>query len=155
MIQRIQSVYLLLTTLLSALFLTGKILTFKGEKGTDFIMNIKGTWQITETGGNVMIQNQVPVLVVLILIILLSLVTIFFYKRRKLQLKLNIGVIVLIITFIGVLLFYALSIIKKYQASLVPGWKMFIPFLMILSGILTYRGIKKDEELVKSYDRLR
>lgn len=121
----------------------------------DIWMNIKGAWQVTEAGGNEIIRNQIPALVVLILVILVSVATIFLYKRRKLQIKLCLAVIVLIISFIGVLLFYALSVINKYQASPVPGWKMLIPLMMIFFGILAYRGIKKDEELVKSYDRLR
>jgi hypothetical protein len=155
MIQRIQSVYLLLTTLLSALFLTGNILTFKTAAGADITINIEGAWQLTGTGNREIIRDQIPAFVILVLIIMLSTATIFFYKKRKLQMKLSLAVIVLIVAFIGVLLFYALSIIINYHAVIVPGYKMFISALMLLSGILAYRGIRKDEDLVKSYDRLR
>ena len=155
MIQRIQSVYLLLTTLLSALFLTGSILTFKTAAGADITINIKGAWQLTGAGNREIIRDQIPALVILVLIIMLSTGTIFFYKKRKLQMKLSLAVIVLIVAFIGVLLFYALSIIINYHAVIVPRYKMFISALMLLSGILAYRGIRKDEDLVKSYDRLR
>jgi glucan phosphoethanolaminetransferase (alkaline phosphatase superfamily) len=141
--------------MLSGLFLTGNILTFDGKTEADIMMNIKGVWQVTGTGYNAMIRTQFPALVILVSILLLSVVTIFFYTKRKIQMKLTLGIIVMIIAFVGILLFYTFAIINKYQVSLVPGWKMFIPFLMLLFGILAYRGIKKDEELVKSYDRLR
>jgi LPXTG-motif cell wall-anchored protein len=155
MIQRIQSVYLLLTSLLSVLFLKGNILVFKKEISTEIVMNIKGAYQLTATGSLDKIQNQIPALIILATILLLSLAAIFFYRKRKLQMKLTLGVIALIIAFIATLLFYTVSIINKYQAVVVVGYKMFIPLLMIMFGILACKGIRKDEELVKSYDRLR
>lgn len=155
MIQRIQSVYLLLTVLLSSLFLKGNILTFKKDTGTIIIMNIKEAYQLTETGSSGLIQNQIPALIILFTVLLLSLIAIFLYRNRKLQMKLTLGIIVLTIAFIAVLIFYSVSIILKFQVTLVLGYKMFIPLLMILFGILACRGIRKDEELVKSYDRLR
>jgi len=150
-----QSVYLLLTSLLSGLFLNGDILTFKKEAGADIVMNLTGAYQLTATGSLEKIQNQFPVPVILLAILLLSLAAIFFYRKRKLQMKLTLVVIALIIAFIATLLFYAVTIIKKNQAVPVAGFKMFIPLLMILFVILAYRGIRKDENLVKSYDRLR
>ena len=155
MIQRIQSAYLLLTSLLSALFLTGNILTLKRESGPNIMMNIMDAWQVSGAGGSEIIQNQTPALIILVLIILLSIITIFFYKKRKLQMKLSLCVIVLIIAFIGIVLLYTISVINKLQATIIPGYKMFVPVLMLLSVILAYRGIRRDERLVKSYDRLR
>ncbi len=155
MIQRIQSVYLLLTSLLSVLFLKGDILTFKKEAGTDIVMNLMGAFQHSATGSLDKIQNQIPVPVTLLAILLLSLAAIFFYRKRKLQMKLTLVVIAFNIAFIAILLFYTLTIINNNQAILVKGYKMFIPLLMLLFEILAYRGIRKDEALVKSYDRLR
>jgi hypothetical protein len=155
MIQRIQSVYLLLTALLSSLFLKGNILTFKKDSGTDIVMNIKEAYQLTETGNIGLIQNQIPALIILVTVMLLSLIAIFFYRKRKLQMKLTMGVLLLTFAFIAVVIFYSVSVIDKYQVVPVLGYKMFIPLLMILFGILAFRGIRKDEELVNSYDRLR
>ncbi len=155
MIQRIQSVYLLLTALLSSLFLKGNILTFKSDSGTGITMNISEAYQHTGTGSTGLIQDQIPALIILIMTMLLSLITIFFYRNRKLQMKLTLGVIVSILVFIAVLVFYSASIISEYSVAPVLGYKVFAPVLMILFGILAYRGIRKDERLVKSYDRLR
>jgi hypothetical protein len=43
----------------------------------------------------------------------------------------------------------------KHSTEIVPGIKMALPFLMLISMILAYKGIKKDDDLVKGYDRLR
>jgi predicted HAD superfamily Cof-like phosphohydrolase len=52
-------------------------------------------------------------------------------------------------------LYYLLWVTGKFQTELVPGVKMLIPLLILTFGILAFIGIKKDEKLVKSYDRLR
>jgi hypothetical protein len=55
----------------------------------------------------------------------------------------------------GAVAYYILIFIQSHNVSLVPGIKTFIPVVTIILSILAYRGIKKDEALVKSYDRLR
>jgi K+ transporter len=56
---------------------------------------------------------------------------------------------------IALLVYYGITVIQRYHSELVPGIKMFIPVLILIFAILAYRGIKKDEDLVKSGDRLR
>jgi hypothetical protein len=53
------------------------------------------------------------------------------------------------------MLYYLFWVIGKYHSELIPGFKMFVPLVILVFGILAYVGIKKDENLVKSYDRLR
>ena len=45
--------------------------------------------------------------------------------------------------------------ITKFEATITPGFKMILPLVMLILSVLVYRGIKKDDHLVKSYDRLR
>jgi hypothetical protein len=155
MIQRIQSLYLLLTSLLSVLFLSGNILTFLNKSGIEIIMNFRGIWQSAGAGNDALIRHQIMLPVLMILISLVSLLVIFFYKNRKLQMKLTIAVIFLAAASIALMVFYSFSIIRKFNTDLMPGVRMFIPLLILLFGILAYRGIIRDENLVKSYDRLR
>jgi hypothetical protein len=118
MIQRIQSLYLLL---LAAL---GAILFFYGEHLT------------------------LTITVLTILISLLSLVTIFLFSKRKIQMFLTKHLIVLIIIHICATCYYVLS---EYNA-----WnEVIIPVAQLLLAVLAYLGIKRDDSLVKSYDRLR
>lgn len=155
MIQRIQSLYLLMTSLLSILFLNGSFLTFLNSSGTEITMNFNGIWESSVAGNPQMIRNLIPLSVIILIICILSFTAIFLFKKRKIQLKLTVSVILLAILFIGLMSFYAFWTTGKYQAKLVPGFKMFIPLLILVFGILAYRGIRKDENLVKSYDRLR
>jgi hypothetical protein len=155
MIQRIQSLYLLLTSLLSILFLSGSFLTFLNNSGTEITVNFRGIWQSAGGGNVTLLGHQIVLSVLIILISLISLTAIFFYKYRKFQIKLTIAVIFFAVASIVVIGFYSLSIIRKYNVDIIPGVKMSIPLLILIFGILAYRGIKKDEKLVKSYDRLR
>ena len=102
-----------------------------------------------------MIRSLIPLSVIMLIICILSFAAIFLFKKRKIQLKFTVFVILLTIIFIGLILFYAFWITGKYKAEPVTGLKMLIPLLLLVFGILAYRGISKDENLVKSYDRLR
>ena len=81
-----------------------------------------------------------------------SLIAIFLYKNRKMQLR--IVLITLLVSLLNLGLYY--SEIKKY----VPGegnislWAVFAIFIPILL-FFAIRGIRRDEKLVKSLDRLR
>ncbi|MCJ7449553.1 MAG: DUF4293 domain-containing protein [Bacteroidales bacterium] len=155
MIQRIQSVYLLLTTLLSGLFLKGSFLNFKNNAGDVININFRGICQTTGENGFDLIEKLIPLSALFILIPVLSIIAIFLFKTRKLQLKATFTLIILVIVLIALALYYGVAVIQRYHAELVPGIKMFIPMLILIFAILAYRGIKKDEDLVKSYDRLR
>lgn len=155
MIQRIQSVYLLLTTILSLLFLNGSFLSFVNKTGdvvnigfTNIVRSIQG--QAPEIIGKIL-----PLTILVILVAVLALTTIFLFKNRKLQLLLSGILTGLICVLLLVSFYYSYSVMSKYDASLVPGVKMALPFLQLIFSVLAYRGIKKDDQLVKSYDRLR
>jgi len=118
-------------------------------------MNFMGIWE-SQAGANPhIISSLIPLSVIGLLICILSFSAIFLFKNRKVQLKAAVIVILLTIVFIGMILFYFFGVTGKFQAEPVPGFKMIIPFLMLISGILAYRGIKRDEKLVRSYERLR
>lgn len=155
MIQRIQSLYLLLTSLLSLLFLNGSYLKFFNKSGYEVFMNFRGIWESSGTTDPEKIKSLIPLFVMMIIIFVLSLSAIFFFKKRRIQLKLTLAIILLSIVVIGLILFYAVWITKKYQAVLAPGFKMFVPLLILIFATLALRGIKKDENRVRSYDRLR
>lgn len=155
MIQRIQSLYLLLTTLLSGLFLKGSFLKFINNTGSEITINFKGIYQTAGEKGIDLIEKMIPLSVIFILIPVLSILAILLFKNRKLQLKATMIVIILTILLIATAACTGISIIQSNQAALVPGVKMFVPLLILVFSILAYRRIKRDEDLVKSYDRLR
>lgn len=154
MIQRIQSLYLLLTTILAILFLSGEIVVFI-EGINEFSLRFSGINKSAGTSDLVFVEKLVPLSIVLMAVPLFSLITIFLYKYRKLQMKLTFLLILLIIIEILTVAYYSRYIAITYNATFEPGIKLVIPVLMILFSILAYRGIRKDEDLVRSYDRLR
>lgn len=146
MIQRIQTIYLLLTTITAILFLSGNIFLF--ENGTE----------IGLSGINADMQNNALNLVLSILFLtipLLSFLNIFFYKKRKLQIRLTMFLLFLIIFLIGVAGYYVFKISIDSDTSIVFNYKLILPVLMLIFTFMAYRGIRKDEEIVRSYDRLR
>lgn len=155
MIQRIQSIFLFLTTVLSLLFLKGGILNFINKTGETIKLTFSGIVKISGDNTNELISNSLIIAMLIVVIAVLSLVTIFLFKKRNIQLLLT-GVLIGFITiFIIMCCYYAYLIITKYDADLVPGIKMVLPVVMLILAALAYRGIKKDDQLVKSYDRLR
>jgi cytochrome bd-type quinol oxidase subunit 2 len=155
MIQRIQSVYLFLTTLLSLLFLRGSFLSFEDKSGSVIKITLTGIYRITGEQNSEVIKTVLPLTFIIILIPVICLVTIFLFKKRKTQKLLAIILIILVAGFIIVLVSYSWFVISEYKTGIVPGIRMAIPALMLISSVLTYRGIKKDDNLIKSYDRLR
>lgn len=155
MIQRIQSVYLLLTTIVSGLFLNGSFLKFSTAEGSDIVMKFNGIYQTAGEKGIELIARTIPLTVISVLIPVISLLTIFLYKNRKLQIKSALTLIILEVLLIGAVAYYGLTFIQNNNVSPVPVIKTFIPIVTIILSTLACRGIKKDEDVVKSYDRLR
>jgi cytochrome bd-type quinol oxidase subunit 2 len=155
MIQRIQSFYLSLITLLTLLFFRGGFLNFANKAGE--VIKVTFTGIFRESAGNSLelIENLIPFSVLIVLIPVISLLTIFFFKNRKIQLRFSLFLIILAATLIIALIHVSFSIISKFEAKINPGFKMILPVLILILSILAYRGIKKDDQLVKSYDRLR
>ena len=155
MIQRIQSLYLLLTTILSLLFLKGNFLNFIDKSGYAIKVTFKGI--ITNAGRQdfELIEKLLPLSAIIILIPLLSLIAILLFKSRKIQVWLSLSIIVLVVGFIIASIFYSCFIITEYGTEIIPGLKMVVPVLILIFAILAYRGIRKDDRLIKSYDRLR
>jgi hypothetical protein len=150
MIQRLQSIYLLLTTLLSFLFLKSGFITFSDESGAVIYFTIAG---LSRDSGP--LTGTLPVTLLIIFIPLLSLITIFLFKNRKLQLFLSKVLIALVSAFIIALVIYSYIVINRHNAELIPGIRMSAPVIQLILVVLAYRGIRKDDDLVKSYDRLR
>ena len=155
MIQRIQSVYLTLTLLLSVIFLNGSILTFTDK--SDYVIKVTFNGTIYDKGleGIEHSGTIYPVLFLIILIAVVAFTTIFLFKNRKVQMLFTLAEIILTAGLIPMLIFYSFNIILKYGATIVFSAKLVIPVLLVLFSVLSYYGIRKDDRLVRSYDRLR
>jgi glucan phosphoethanolaminetransferase (alkaline phosphatase superfamily) len=155
MIQRVQSVYLFMITLLSSFLFTGSIVNFINKSGSVIKITFTSIVKSTEGQGLGVIEKLLPLSILIILIPMLSLITIFIFKNRKIQLRLAMSLIILCILLVIALIHGSIITISKFEAALTPGIKMTLPLVILILSVLAYRGIKKDDQLVKSYDRLR
>jgi Domain of unknown function (DUF4293) len=155
MIQRIQSVYLFVTALLSFFLFNGILLSFFDESGSGFYLNFLGISRDSGAQGFDIIENLFLLSAIIILIPTISMITMLLFKYRKVQLWFVLSLIFLISGLIVISFYYSFVVKLEYNALIIPGYKMIIPGLQLVFAILAYRGIKKDDLLVKSYDRLR
>lgn len=142
MIQRIQSIYLAVVFALSAIL----PLVFKlwdDSKKEVYALELLSDLSI--------IAKLVPVF--FLISALLAIVSIFKYKKRQLQFVLGRIIILINLFLLGILIYLSLNIPGEVSSE--KGIGMFIPVVVILFTVLANKAIKKDEDLVKSVDRLR
>lgn len=84
---------------------------------------------------------------------LVMLLDIFLFRNRPLQMRLTLFALLLVVIGSGVSLFFLFTDPAAERAAIAVG--TFLPLLAIVFALLAYRGIKSDEKLVRSADRLR
>lgn len=136
MLQRIQTVYLLIAAIISS--------------GLIFVLHL---WV---TNDDVVVYAKDNLLYVGLFLgsALLSIITIFKYKNRKSQFMLGRLNIILNFFLLGFFVYQSLMISGETAVS-EKGIGMLLPIVSIVFLALANKAIKKDEELVKSVDRLR
>ena len=136
MLQRIQTVYLLLAAGISA--------------GLIFVFHL---WTNAEKLP-VFAQDNYVYLGLFIGSALLSLISIFSFKNRKSQFMLGRLNIILNFILLGVFVYQSLNLSGGADVS-EKGIGILLPIFSIVFLVLANKAIKKDEDLVKSVDRLR
>lgn len=147
MIQRIQTVYLLLAAiLLGSLYqLTLADISVGSEL---FTFNVKGIFREGER-----VFNGLPLIIFLTLIMLLHIFVIFNYKQRIKQMRVLGFTIILLLGLTGLFFYFAYSGFKGATASF--HLPVAFPLVAAILDYLAIRGIGKDEALIRSIDRLR
>ncbi|MBK6984767.1 MAG: DUF4293 domain-containing protein [Bacteroidetes bacterium] len=148
MIQRKQTLFLLAVVIIAIVqfFIPFQTLTFEDK-----------SWSICLMPGcsaDVMGNNIYVAMILNIIILILSVALIFLYKNRVLQFKLTNLLMVFNVFIVG--LFFIFSYIKEgtpgainYQVG------SFLPIISAIFAYLAAHFIKKDEQLVRSADRIR
>lgn len=154
MIQRIQTIWLIISAICSGFLMKGGIVSFIDKSGQKYFTGFSGVYKLGDSGHE-LITGSIALSVLIILIPILSLITALLYKSRRIQKKVTLAVVIFSICLIILLTYYSYVLLKDYNTELIPGVKMFIPVIILITSILAYRGILKDDRLVKSYDRLR
>jgi len=136
MIQRIQTLFLLVVALLAGV--------------APFFINL---W-VTADGNKFFAQQEMLISIAFYVITVLALVAIFLFKKRQNQFVVNRITIILNLFLLGFFVYRSLNLSGETAVS-EKGIGMLIPVFSIVFLVLANRAIKKDEDLVKSVDRLR
>ena len=136
MIQRIQTLYLFLAAAITA----GLIFVFHLWTNNDDV--------------KVFALDNYAYLAMFIGSALLSLISIFSFKNRKFQFVMGRLNIILNFILLGIFVYKSLNLSGETNVS-EKGIGILLPIFSIVFLVLANKAIKKDEELVKSVDRLR
>ncbi len=136
MIQRIQTVYLLIVIILAGVL--------------PFWVNL---WSNVD-GNEIYAQNELGISIAFYLSAVLALIAILLFKNRKNQFVVNRLNMILNLFLLGFFVYRSLNLSGGTLVS-EKGIGMLIPVFSIVFLVLANRAIKKDEDLVKSVDRLR
>ena len=137
MIQRIQTLYLALT------FTITGVLPF-----------VFPLWSTVDGKEYLFMQNQLYV-ILFGLSTTLSLLSIISFKKRQHQFVIGRLNIILNLILLGLFVYHSLNLSGETPAVSEKGIGMFLPIFSIVFLVLANKAIKKDEDLVKSVDRLR
>lgn len=135
MIQRIQTIWLLLAA--AASFAALKLPFFSGIKENNLFEKLTGS-------------SYFLLLILSVAVALIALAAVFLFKNRKLQSQLSLAGLLLQLATIAV--YYQQSqTFTQGNYSLTAVLTLIVPVFFILAWL----GIRKDEKLIKSMDRLR
>ena len=150
MLQRIQTVYLLLATICMVVSLFTNLAVFSYIDG---IANFKAMGFYNN--GELLFSTW-GLLVIGIISVLLFLTIIFIYKWRVLQIRFSIFNIFVMLGYYGLIAFYILKRNPEANSEFVRvGIGMILPFVAIVFTYLAIRKIAADEALVRSLNRIR
>lgn len=136
MIQRIQTIFLFVVILLTGVL--------------PFWVNL---WS-DANGNEIYADNEIMVSGLFYVSAVLAMIAILLFKNRKNQFVLNRLNMILNLFLLGFFVYRSLNLSGETSVS-EKGIGMLIPVFSIVFLVLANRAIKKDEDLVKSVDRLR
>lgn len=146
MIQRKQTLFLLLAVVLTVVCMCCQVATLVGDASSADLYNL---W-VTDGEGHRSLQPW-PLFATLLLSALLALTDIFLYTKRKLQAQLCLLHMLLL-----VLWYVWLAVLPaSLGGEPVFHWPAVLPAVAIVLSFMARKGILADERLVRSLDRIR
>ena len=156
MLQRIQSVYLFVSSLALGLMFAFPVSNYYGEFHT-LRLNLLKVENLVPGSEDVFHPYfTLPLAVFVCLICVLTVFSIFKFKNRKIQLKvLKISILLNIVLIVGIFFIYSKLILSQINVDEEYSISAFLPLFSLVFLVMAFRGVKKDEDLIRSTDRLR
>ncbi len=157
MLQRIQTIWLFFATAAIFCLFLFPFIQFVDANGIATVVKATGVYQ--NVNGQIVVAKSteyIPLTIATVIIGLVPFVIIFFYKNRKKQITICYITILLILAYTFWLVQTAKQEVGNLQMNFQNyGIGVILPSLAILFIVLALKGIRKDQKLVKSADRLR
>ncbi len=150
MLQRIQTVYLFLVFVFCLLYILFPLATINVDSD---LFKLKAFDAIVDEVNVLLLQAIL--LVVLFSIMVLTIITTFKYKKRLFQIRLGKLNMLLLLVLIVLSFFYIDSVKVHLNGEVEYGAGIFFPVISMILILFANRAIRKDEELVRSADRIR
>jgi hypothetical protein len=153
MIQRIQTVYLLIASILLGFMVIRPIAQiYRTANDAIFDFGFKGL-----TGNDVFTEgfNSVPMSILMALCLVICISTIFLFKKRMLQIRLSVVNIVLLVGLEGLMYYYVRTAESTINGIVSYSILFIFPLVAAILVFLALRSIARDEALIRSLNRLR
>lgn len=156
MIQRVQSIYLLVVTILMS-FIVVMPYAFLELPGNQSLLFKASQINLISAYDVVSIYKSTFAVILMVIVTgIFSFCIIFFYNHRILQIRLTLLNILLLIILAGTMLLYCFDARGDFDSSrLMFRLAMVFPVVSIVFSIMAIRAIRHDEMLVNSYNRIR
>ena len=151
MIQRIQSVYLLLITALAVAGLCTSLGHFWQDGGE--VIEMYNLWLTQASGAH----DFAPwaLFALLLLVAILSFGAIFLFKRRMLQVRLILFSGLLLVGYYVAFGAFVYVLGGRLDSHFTVRWTAALPAVALILDYLAFRAVMRDEMIVRSLDRLR
>ena len=147
MIQRIQSIYLMISVILIGLLFALPFAEIAKE-GAVFLFNFQGVLL-----DGIVKQSGITISILIVILMALHIYALISYKKRLLQISVIKYSIVVLLGLLGTFAFYTAYSYNGAQISYKIS--MVFPLIAIVLDYLAIRGIRSDEALIRSIDRIR
>lgn len=154
MIQRIQTLYLLLAAIVVALPLFVPIAGILEPNGPNYTILAYGLVEAGMESTHIVIVFWAQFILFLAMIIL-PLITIFLYKKRFLQWRLCLVEIILLLGSMVMMWIYIRHFANTQGMDVIYHISFIFPLISAVLIWMAMRGIRNDIRLLKSYDRIR
>ncbi len=142
-IQRIQSLYLLLVVVLMSIFAFLPVFGANVD-GNNLAVGALPTCGVTQPSWLLLTLDA--------LVALLALITIFKYKDLKAQQRLCS---ILILLIVAVIVCIAIMFVSQKDGIAALQWSIALPFVALVFAMLAKKGVKHDRKLLSDSERIR
>lgn len=152
MIQRIQTLYLLLSLILMGLM---GWLPFGELLVSDQVYNFTVNGIVNNVTGEKM-QSGIAIMFLIGIVCIVQIAVIFGYKKRIRQMRMATFNIMLMLGVVGICYYFINASLKEFDdVTKSYNLTMIFPVIAAILNYLAIRSIGKDEALVRSIDRIR